>query len=81
MPGRVQHNADLELCEHFPSSRVIDRVPFLGYGPACGHHAHARLALGQRLQRRDFLPEPPVFGAVSFRVIGVVVEPGLAVLA
>ena len=48
---------------------------------ARGHHAHARLALRQRPQRRDFFPEPPVFGAVPLRVIGIIVEPGLAVLA
>jgi hypothetical protein len=33
----VQHDADLELCEHFPPPRVIGGLPFLGYGAAGGH--------------------------------------------
>ena len=81
VPHGVQYHADLELCEHFPPSRVIGRVPFLGYGAARGHQAHARLAFGQRLQRRDFFSEPAVFGAVPFRVLRRVIQSGLAVLA
>jgi hypothetical protein len=37
VPRGVQDHADLKLCEHFPPSRVIRRVPFLGYGEARGH--------------------------------------------
>ena len=37
VPHGVQYNADLELCKHFAPSRVIGRVPFLGYDAARRH--------------------------------------------
>jgi hypothetical protein len=77
----VQDDADFELCEHFPTPRVIRPVPLLGYGAARGHHAQARLALRQCLQRCDLLPEPSVFRAEPVRVLGIIIESGLAVLA
>lgn len=55
MPGRVQDDADFELCQHFPPAGAVAILPVLGDGAAGADRPHSGLAVRERLKRGDLV--------------------------